>query len=513
MRLTAAANRQNGHFTKPWAHCVGSDRVSTMLRSEYWERFRTLQKVMAVPYIRCHGLLCDELAVVRRHEWEGKKRLTFNFTYLDQIFDTMREHRVKPFVELGFMPEALASGEQTIFWWKGNVTPPADWDEWASLVTALARHWIERYGLDEVRTWPFEVWNEPNLQGFWKDADQAAYFRLYETSARALKAVDSELQVGGPAICGGWDHWIDDFLRFVKTNEVPLDFFSRHLYAGKTPTLTTPEFLYQPMSRPHEPLEELRSVRKRISENGYPDLPLCITEFNTSWHPQNPIHDTPYNAAYLARLLSESGDYVESLSYWTFSDVFEETDVGQSLFYGGFGMIARHGILKPTYHLFSFFNRMGEEILHRDSQCLITRRPDGAVALAAWNPVQTQATSDDQRSLAVSVPWDSGRALALRRRVSEEWANPWGLWRRLGRPRNPDRAVIDALKDSAAPRIESAVLEPNAGALEIQLTLTRNEVTLIEFTPFCDETDSYLGLNDALIDGYTPETGRQYSLS
>ncbi len=511
--MERTTDEKGARFTKPWARCVGSDRVSTMLRGEYWERFRTLREVMPVDYIRCHGLLCDELGVARRREWEGKKVLAFNFAYLDQIFDTMREHRVRPFVELGFMPEAMASGSQTVFWWKGNVTPPSEWEEWASLVTALVRHWIERYGIDEVRRWPFEVWNEPNLTVFWKDADQAAYFKLYEVSVRAIKAVDSSIPVGGPAICGGMDHWIDDFLGFVKANSLPLDFFSRHLYAGQTPSLTTPEFLYQSLADPQKPVDELRDVRRRITDNGFASLPLHITEFNTSWHPLCPVHDTPYNAAYLGRLLSESGRYAESLSYWTFCDLFEEADVGPSLFHGGFGMIARHGILKPTFHLFAFFNRMGETVLRRDDHCLVTRRSDGTVAMVAWNPVQTADSGGDRRTVSVGVPWGSGTALALRRRVSEKWGNPWGEWRRMGRPKNPGPAAVDFLKAAAAPRVETAVIDPIGESLRIECTLTRNEITLVEFVPFADESASYLGLDDARIDGYTMETGTPGSLS
>lgn len=505
--------KNEGTFSKPWAFCVGSDRVSTMLRSEYWERFRTLQMAMPVSYIRCHGLLCDELGVARRLEWNGEKVLRFNFAYLDQVFDAMREHGVRPFVELGFMPEALASGTQTVFWWKGNVTPPAEWDEWDSLLTALVGHWIDRYGLEEVRQWPIEVWNEPNLEGFWEKADQAAYFKLYEESARAVKAVDSAIPVGGPAICGGHDHWIDDFLSFVKERNLPLDFFSRHLYAGQTPTLVTPEFLYQSLSEPTKPIDELREVRARVTANGFGKLPLHITEFNTSWHPFCPVHDTPYNAAYLARLLSESGDIVESLSYWTFSDVFEETDVGQSLFYGGFGMIARHGILKPTFHLFAFFARMGETVLYRDANCLATRRENGEIALVAWNPAQTVAADGDELRVSVDLPWAGAQALALRQRVGEDWGNPWGLWRRMGRPRNPGRAAIEFLKNSAHPRSETAVLDPSGGALRVAFTLTRNEITLIELSPFVDETPSYLGLDDSRIDGYTVNEGRTDTLS
>jgi xylan 1,4-beta-xylosidase len=481
-----------------------------MLRAEYWERFRQVQPAIGYSYIRCHGLLGDELGVVRTDEWEGQTRTFYNFAYLDQIFDTMAEHRVRPFVEWGFMPGALASGADTVFWWEGNITPPAQWSRWADLVTALTRHWIDRYGVDEVRQWPFEVWNEPNLTQFWKDADQNAYFTLYETTVRAVKAVDPAIRVGGPAICGGSDHWIDAFLAFVKDRSLPLDFFSRHLYTGQTPKLRTPEFLYHSLSAPESPVNELRDVRRRIDAAGFAGLELHITEFNTSYHPLSPVHDTPLNAAYLARLLSEAGDLVETLSYWTFADLFEETDVPRSLFHGGFGLLARHGIPKPTFHLFAFFARHGEVIVHRDDHVLVTRKAGGLV-VTAWNPVQ--AGRPEPRRVSVTVAWDAGGALVRRSRVHEGAGNPWGLWRQLGRPRFPDAATVAFLHDAARPQVETAVVEPSAGELVLSFSLQTNEVTLLEVQPFHDESPTYLGLDDGLIDGYTTITKRQGGLS
>jgi xylan 1,4-beta-xylosidase len=480
-----------------------------MLRTEYWERFRTAQAAVGFSYIRCHGLLGDELGVVRVDEWEGRSRVFYNFSYLDQIFDTMRAHRVRPFVEWGFMPEALASGDQKVFWWGGNVTPPAQLSAWADLVTALTRHWIDRYGAEEVRQWPFEVWNEPNLTQFWKDADQGAYFSLYEATVRAVKAVDPRIRVGGPAICGGSDHWIDAFLAFVRAKDLPLDFFTRHLYSGLTPRLRTPEFLYQSLSDPQVPVDELRQVRGRIDAAGFPDLELHITEFNTSYHPLSPVHDTPLNAAHLALLLSEAGDLAETLSFWTFCDLFEEADVPRSFFHGGFGLLAREGIPKPTFHLFAFFSRLGERVVGRTNRYLATQT-SGGLALVAWNPVQDGAGGS--LPLAVTLPWETGQALVRRSRVHEGAANPWGLWVRLGRPRFPDRATVEFLRDASHPALETFIADPVAGELSLTFTLEPNEITLLEVVPFVDESPTYLGLDDGLV-GYGAPKNRQGGLS
>lgn len=486
-------------YQKPWARCVGSDRLSTMLRSEYWERFRQVRAAIPFAYIRCHGLLDDELGVLRIDEWEGKQRFFVNHGYLDQIFDTMLAQGVRPFIEWGFMPQALASGPESVFWWNGLITPPSDHGLWARLVSELTLHWLGRYGAAEVRSWPFEVWNEPNIEQFWKGADQAAYFKLYETTVKAVKAVDPAIRVGGPAICGGSDHWIEEFLSFVTENKLPLDFFSRHLYTAKTPTLRTPELLYQNLADPESPVRELREVRRRIDEAGHSHLPLHITEFNTSYHPLCPVHDTPLNAAYLARLLSEAGELVDTLSYWTFSDLFEEADVPRAFFHGGFGMLARGGVPKPTFHLFAFFAKLGSEVVHRGPHSLTTRRPDGTLALVAWNPSLTE--EGGTAALAISVPW-SGEALVRRQRVHESAGNPWGVWVALGRPRFPDAATVDFLRSSSVPALETAVLSA-AATLELNFNLQRNEITLLEISPFIDESPTYLGLNDALIDGYT----------
>src|SRR5919199_712506 len=134
---------------------------------------------------------------------------------------------MKPFVEFGFMPQALASGDKTVFWWKGNITPPKDYGKWEGLVRALVEHWTARYGADEVREWYFEVWNEPNLDAFWSGS-QAEYFKLYETTARAVKSVSPEYRVGGPATAGR--AWIAETINFAAQRGVPLDFITTHDY-------------------------------------------------------------------------------------------------------------------------------------------------------------------------------------------------------------------------------------------------------------------------------------------
>ncbi len=145
--------------------------------------------------VRAHAILHDDNAVVRR---DTAGVLIFNFNHIDAIYDQLLGYGLRPVVELSFMPAALARDpQQTIFSYRGIISPPADWAEWRQLVGALASHLVQRYGTDEVAQWAFEVWNEPNLAVFWSGT-MADYLRLYDESVRAIKAVSSRELVGEP---------------------------------------------------------------------------------------------------------------------------------------------------------------------------------------------------------------------------------------------------------------------------------------------------------------------------
>lgn len=495
------SDKATGIFKSNWNFCVGTERMAIALQKEYLDTLEFVQKAINFKYIRGHGLLHDDTAIYREYEIDGEMKPFYNFTYIDKIFDSFLERGLKPFVELGFMPSQLASGEQTVFYWKGNVTPPKDYDKWKALIQAVVKHFISRYGIEEVLTWPFEVWNEPNLKGFWKDSDEAEYLRLYKVTATAVKEVNENLQVGGPAICGGADYWIKDFLEFCKKENAPVDFVSRHLYSAEQPKLQTHELVYQDLRKQEVMFDELKTVRDMINNSPFPNLPFHITEYNTSYDPLNPVHDTCLNAAYLARIISEAGDIVDSFSYWTFSDVFEEKDVPRAQFHGGFGLVALNNIPKPTFHMFSFFARMGSDLLYRDENILVTRKNDGTVTITAWNPVMEKG-EDFNKDVSLEFDIPNGEYFISRTTVNEKYGNPWRTWVQMGRPRFPDKKSVDTLREAARPLVGFDRMSCTDGKLHIEFTLTKNEVSFFEVSAIKDETHTYYKLDDKMIPGY-----------
>lgn len=495
MPRTIVPTEPAGTLSDAWRTCVGTGRFNLALRRDYQDSLALAQRDIGFRYIRGHGILHDDVAVHRPYDAAGHRGTAYVFTYVDQVIDAYLEIGVKPFLELGFMPSGLASGDQTVFWWHGNVTPPRDHAEWARLVQALLRHLIARYGIDEVRTWPVEVWNEPNLDIFWKDADQEAYFRLYEASVRAVKEVDAELQVGGPAISPGADDWWKPFADFVTARDLPADFLSVHAYSSG-PAQHVPFGVYQTLRPPQNLLDQFARPREILAGTALADRPLHITEFNTSYRPDNPVHDTAYNAAYLAPVLANGGTHADSFSYWTFSDVFEEDGVPASFFHGGFGMLAYRQVRKPTYHLYAFMARMGQEVLARGDDHLVTRHTGtGQVTVLAWQPVGGSESPEepDRHEVRLSVPVPAGgRVFGMRHDVDETAGNAWAAWREMGRPASPSARQLDALHEASEParRAFSLPVAPGAdgGRVDLDLTLGRHGVTLVTLDPVRDET-------------------------
>ena len=475
-------------------YCIGTGRMGLALQKEYQNQLKLVQDTIGFKHIRGHGLFCDDMAIYQESIIDGERVVEYNFTYLDMVMDSYRELGLKPFIELGFMPNKLASGTQTIFYWKGNTTPPKSYDDWKALVQATLRHLMQRYGEDEVVTWPVEVWNEPNLPGFWEKADMQEYFRLFKESFEAVKAVDSRFRVGGPAVCGGSDRiWIKAFMEFCQENKIPVDFVTRHHYATKLPD-NVGHYGYAELLDPENPEDGfagLHSTREIIdSFPEYKGLEIHITEFNTSYIPNCPLHDTNQNAAYIAHQLSRLGDDNESYSYWTFGDIFEERGVPFTPFHGGFGLVANGCIPKPTFWTFAFYKQLKEKAgtcVYRDDNCVVIKTEDGGYRGICWN--MTLQRSGRSVELDFTFDADTKNYFLLTKRVDEEGTNPLKVWHDLGEPANLTAEQTKLLQMAAQPRVASERKYESYGKLDVSFTLEENAMLYFELAPRKETVD------------------------
>jgi xylan 1,4-beta-xylosidase len=279
------------------------------------------------------------------------------------------------------MPPDLASGTKTVFWWKGNVTPPKSYERWSDLIHALVKHFEDRYGRSEVEKWYFEVWNEPDLHGFFAGT-QKEYFHLYQVTAAAVKAVSPSYRVGGPATSGS--KWIREMLRFCATSKAPLDFISTHSYNTRT---VFDEFGLKKRSMlPSDYLwGNVVNTRRIMDSSGDRGLELHYTEINSSPSSRDPLHDSYQNAAFLLNTLKHTEHAANSMSYWTFTDVFEEAGPAVTAFHGGFGLMNLQGIKKPSFFAYQFLHEMGNTELADADSCSWVCTNGKDVQVLFWN--------------------------------------------------------------------------------------------------------------------------------
>ncbi len=468
--------------------CIGTGRMGLALTQEYQEQLKLVQEEIGFSHIRGHGLFCDDMAIYQEYEENGVKKVEYNYTYLDRVMDFYRSVGLRPFLELGFMPEKLARGTQTIFYWKGNTTPPRDYNIWCEMVQSLLRHLMQRYGAEEVVKWPIEVWNEPNLSGFWENADMQEYFRLFCETFHAIKAVDARFHVGGPAVCGGTDEvWIRAFLEYCREQKLAVDFVTRHHYTIEQPDCVG-HYDYVKLIDPKEGFANLRTSREIVDSFAeYKNLPIHITEFNTSYTPKSVIHDTNLNAAFIAHQLSRLGDGNASYSYWTFGDVFEEQGVPFIPFHGGFGLVAEGCIPKPTFWTFVFYKKLQESdgaCVYKDDNLVVLRKQNGDYLGVGWNPVEENIQQD--KNIVLSLATNTGEYGLLIKTVDEETCNPLKVWHDLGEPANLTNAQKKLLRQAAQPFVQTNRLESTDADIEISLSLKRNAVVYFEVWK-CDE--------------------------
>ncbi len=452
-----------------WEEAFGSGRAILTLRESYRNDLVAVKQATDFHYVRFHAILHDEVGVYNEDEHGNP---VYNFSYVDQIYDGLLARGVRPFVEISFMPRKLAFNPDALhpFWYKPNVSPPKSMERWDALITRFARHLVERYGIDEVVQWYFEVWNEPNID-FWNGIPRdRSYFDLYEHTARALKAVSSRLRVGGPATAAA--AWVPSFLSYVAAHHLPLDFVSTHAYADDTveDLFGTGEDI--PMD--DRVCRAVAKVRKQIQASPMPSLPLFLTEWNVPGMKE--ARDTGFVGAALANTIRECSGLADMLSFWTFSDVFEEGGPIPRPFIGMFGLRAKGGINKPSFYAFSLLHRLGDRRLaNAASNVLVTRRADGSLAVAVWNLVDPDKSGAPIRVRLEFAHVASGAAATLTL-VDEDHGNALAAYRSLGSPQYPSQQQIQ--KMNAASALTPTRLALDGNHLDLQLKV--NALAVVE---------------------------------
>ena len=467
---------------------VGSDYPGTLIRDDSMAQLRTATGELGFRYIRFHAVFHDVLKTVQVKDGQ----IVYDWTKLDELYDKLLARNIKPFVELGFTPEALKTSDSSIFYWKGNTSHPK-LDGWAHLIDAFARHVQQRYGVEEVRSWYFEVWNEPNLDGFWEKADREAYFELYDVTAHSLKAVDPALRVGGPSTAGA--AWVPEFLNHVAASGAAVDFVTTHTYGvdggfldeeGKGDTKLSPS--------PDAIIGDVLRVRAQIQASKFPNLPLYFTEWSTSYTPRDAVHDSYVSATYILTKLKAVQGAVQGMSYWTYSDLFEEPGPPSAAFEGGFGLMNPQGIRKPAWFAYKYLNALRGKAIPVKDQYSMAAIDQSGLALLVWDwhqPEQKVSNRPFYRQLVeapVAAPVSArfahvqpGRYRLRTYRTGYRHNDAYSAYIDMKLPRTLSSAQVDQLQGLTRdlPERNEVVTVPKSGVLKVDAPMRTNDVLLV----------------------------------
>jgi len=494
---------------KHWQFCVGSGQAILALRTDYTRQLAFAQKELGFRHVRFHGIFDECMEAYQGADSYlniGRARhfKNYNFLNIAVAYDNVLSAGMKPFVELSFMPGRLGKNRKAKSEISGiNNSMPKNDADWQDFIKAFVNFLIHRYGREEVKTWHFEVWNEPNIFVFFKGSKKD-YFHLYEITARTIKEVEPAIQVGGPstALCA----WLSEFVEFTKKNNVPLDFITTHYYSGEPlglglmfkyvksmladsvvkmrklgsgRVLDAGRCFMNDQTEDEKEMEKGMMGRQTASARAQiGDLPLYLTEWNLNATITSYSNDTRKVAAFLIKSIAEMDNSVTGSSVWTFSDIFDEFMLLPDEFSGGFGLLTVSGIPKPQFYALKMMAVTGS----RKYNLPVTNDEIEIAAYESDNEKQLfvfrhrmKNVSVTPENYEVSFELSGTPSSVTLEKIDEGHCNPLKLWEEMGKPELNREQAAEIISRSA-PVSENVEVKFADNALLLSGSLGINDV-------------------------------------
>lgn len=509
--------RKNDRY---WTFSIGGGHAALALRGDYQKLAGEVCRDLGFQRLRFHGILNDDMQVVTIFDSllrvpKARKVKTISFYQVGQVYDALLENGITPFVEIGFMPEALASKKKRVFYYKANVSKPKYDEEWEKLIEEFIRFLVHRYGDKVVETWYFEVWNEPDLKGFFWTGTKEDYFHFYKSTVEAIRRVLPHARVGGPST--SQNRWLREFREYCDKEDLPLSFLSTHHYPGDD--IGLPIFTMENVKRllftaKNHQGESVHTVfhKMMVRENILPlirkdsmhkqlvqahveaaGVPLYYTEWNVNPTCTHPIHDKCASAAFIVKHVMDGQYLMKGCSFFTFSDIFEENTFFSQPFSGSFGLTTIHGIPKPSYWAFYLLNRLQGYRLYLPlthehvEYAVFGEKHTLQVIVYAQEYVQDDRV--EEVHLHLTSEWHPVACTYMS--VNPEDHDPRNIWEAMGSPMYLQPSQVAEIKRlSRVVERELPFYQNNKGS-HVSFTLRTNEVVLITLK-MKEDLDEYI---------------------
>ena len=504
-RTSISAGESRGILRHSWRELTGVSSASALLLNDVQALLRRVQKDIGFRSIKFNGILSEDMHVYAENS-DGEA--VYSFAFVDKVFDFLLELGLRPFVQLGFMPEALARTHKRLFGYL--VSEPVSLEKWSALVSALIRHLQERYGREALRNWRFSVWHQPDtteaMYGFSTDA---AFYAFYRETYLAVKRCDSSLSFGAPStyylLQEGHENWYLSFWRWCRENNCLPDFFNFHYY----------DLILDSNDSGQEAFGFTRSMTLRDSPDGFDrfvtqvlserkglsaeDRPIYLSEWNNTPSQQDLLNDTCYKSCYIIKEILENYDQLDSFGYWSLTDWMGEAPQPKELFFGGLGLFTANGIPKASYYAFTLLRQLGDTLLGRGDGWFITQQGDSYQILLynyrhfshlyalgerfdmTFTDRYTPFSPEQMLDVHLSVrDVENGAYMVTETILNRSSGSAFDQWVAMGAVELTQRAELDTLAARSTPAINKYVVTSDNGTLRLDAMLDMLEVRLIQ---------------------------------
>lgn len=489
-----------------WQFGIGCDHAFMLHRNDVCSHLKTVHDELGIKSVRFHGIFDDDMLTIQRFSdyapiAGAEKIYEVNFRQVAHVYDNVLSTGMKPFAELSFMPSALAGGTKTGLHYKNNITMPADMDKWRRYIKAFISFLIARYGRDEVESWKFEVWNEPDLPYVFFDGTMEDYFALYAATATAIKEVNENIQVGGPSTSAC--KWIGEFTDYCEKNAIPCDFISTHHYPGDAFGNTISAYtrlkelvddtvakgldlsdgieniFYHEENFAHWKKGGLTALdRAARSEAG--ERPLYISEWNGCSVFGAPLHDEKYSACFIVKTCLDSAHLTDGYMFWCASDIFEEILCMNKPFAGSFGLITIDGIKKPNFWAFKILKELYKNRLvlpYGEDDVEVAAFTDGERVQILVYAQCPRPRADGRYGVHLKINKAAKKVTAAA--IDDGHCNPKAEWIKLGKPPILTPAMTRQIAESTALRREKVSFAVSEGNTHIEFFMSTNDVVML----------------------------------
>lgn len=449
--LTADWDAQPLPFSHSWCRIANIDQFRWLSRADVQQHLAVARDEIGITHVRAVAMYSPEMNVwaPRLTEWRTpQSEPASNWQYVDLNIEALLSLGLKPVYTTCFTPLGMALGDKTC-WPDGNpIGMPKDLDQWADFVSDGIRHHISRFGRDEVCSWLFECWNEPNLDGFF-DGTREDFFQLWSATWRAVKAIDPEMRFGGPSTARG--EWIEEFLDHCEADGTPPDYLITHIYNNDSESKPLSPFDGPASQRvkdsPDFASGVIRGVRRLLEKREWTG-PVHWNEWGRSWFPHDPLKETALEPAFIVKTMGEVSQEADEFAFWSLSDIYDQCGRQSSEFDGNYGLLSLHGLRKPSWYAHQLLNRLGNSRVpatgDRAGVGLLATWKNGEPAVIIWAyPSEIDAATEQ---VAVRLNWPFENATLTRLGLAEN--SIIEDWREMGSPAYPTSEQIRLLREN-----------------------------------------------------------------